>query len=143
MEYCDDDRAYIRAKTDSFSVEPQIAAEPMTTPITRQQLQGLRKVHLLERLTEIINEETREFVLDSAREGRTSYLWDVHQTWLERKLDERGWATTRFTLDDLVEAVKALYPGCTVTLIREDVLIPQREAAPKRDVQAGLQIDWS
>ena len=115
----------------------------MATPITRQQLQGLRKLHVLERLTEIINEETRDAVLEDARAGGTSYLWIVDQGRLERKLDERGWASTRIKMDELLEAVKALYPGCDVSLTQEEVLLPQREAAPKRATRAVIRIDWS
>lgn len=150
MEYCDDDRAYIRAKTNPVrwsGEEPTMGSEAtnwtMATPITRQQLQGVRKLYVLERLTEIVNEETREAVLERARAGATTYPWTVDQGWLERKLDERGWASTRVKIDELLEAVKALYPDCDVSLTEEHVLIPQRETAPKRVTRAVIQIDWS
>ena len=149
-EYCDDDRHYVRVKTDRFSpreTDRTMGSEAtnwtMATPITRQQLQGLRKLHVLERLTEIINEETREAVFERARAGATSYPWTVDQGWLERKLDQRGWTSTRVKMDELLEAVKALYPDCDVSFTEEQVLLPQREAAPKRATRAVIQIDWS
>ena len=149
-EYCDDDRHYLRPKTnpvrstgDGSTMGSEATNWTMATPITRQQLQGLRKLHVLERLTEIINEETREAVLEDARAGETSYLWTVDQGWLERKLDQRGWASTRVKMDDLLEAVKALYPGCDVRFTEEQILLPQREAAPKRSTRAVIEINWS
>lgn len=150
MEYCDDDRAYIRAKTnlvrcqrEDCTMGSEATNWTMATPITRQQLQGVRKLYVLERLTDIINEETREAVLERARAGATSYPWTVDQGWLERKLDERGWASTRVKMDELLEAVKALYPDCDVNLTEEHVLIPQRETCPKRVTRSVIQIDWS
>ena len=150
MEYCDDDRHYLRAKTnpvwsqrDDSTMGSEATNWTMATPITRQQLQGLRKLHVLEKLTEIINEETRDAVLEDARAGGTSYLWIVDQGRLERKLDQRGWASTRVKMDELLEAVKALYPDCDVSLTQEEVLLPQREAAPKRATRAVIRIDWS
>lgn len=115
----------------------------MTTPLTRQQLQAVRQLHVLERLTDIINEETREAVLECARAGATSYPWSVDQGWLERKLDERGWANTRVKMDELLEAVRALYPDCSVSFTEEQILVPQREAAPKAATRAVIWIDWS
>lgn len=113
------------------------------TPITRQQLQGMSELRKREKLTELVNEETRELVLGRARAGYTSYLWVMNQAWLECKLDEQGWAKSHVTMEELRLAVRALYPDCDVTLYEEDVFVPQREAAPKCIVRKGIKIDWS
>lgn len=115
----------------------------MATPITRQQLQGMRKLHIMEKLTDLVNEETREAVLERARDGCTSYSWTVDQGWLERTLDARGWAITRVKTEELLEAVKALYRECDVSLVEEQVLIPQREGAPLQVLRKVIRIDWS
>lgn len=115
----------------------------MTTPITREQLQGMRDLRRLEKLTELVNEETREGVLERARDGGVSYFWEVDEPRLRRTLDQQGWANTRFTMEELQRAVQALYVGCDVTIATELVYIPQREAQPKREPRVGIQIDWS
>lgn len=115
----------------------------MATPLTREQLQGLRKAHVLQKLTDIINEETREAVKEDARAGASAYRWTVDRTRMARKLDERGWANTHVNMDEVLDATKALYPGCDVSLTEEEVLVPQREAAPKRVTRAVIEIDWS
>ena len=127
---------------DPFGPRINLASR-MTTPLTRQQLQGMRQLYLMEKLTELVNEETRETVLERARAGCTEFLWDLDEARLSRKLEQQGWATTRFTMEQLQDAVEALYPDCTVTLLREWIYVPQREKEPKQVLRASFKIDWS
>jgi hypothetical protein len=149
MEYCDDDREYIRVRKTNpecpSSDDRTMGSEAtpwMMTPITRQQLQGMSELRKREKLTELVNEETREVVLGRARAGYTSYLWIVNQGWLECKLDEQGWANSQVTMDELRLAVRALYPDCDVTLHEEEVVCPAR-LPPKSLVRKGIKIEWS
>lgn len=151
MEFCDDDRHYIWARPRKTNLpHPTVedctmgseATPWSTTPLTRQQLQGMSELRKREKLTELVNEETREVVLGRARAGYTSYLWIVNQGWLECKLDEQGWANSQVTMDEVRLAVRALYPDCDVTLHEEEVVCPAR-LPPKSLVRKGIKIEWS
>jgi hypothetical protein len=150
MEYCDDDRHYIRPvkKTDSFVTRLEESA-PQTqmefkfhTTFNRAALQGraeemrkaaeaVRLLQIRQRVEQHVNQTERE-ILDAAAKGESFYLHEVR-------------LPHDCTNDDIVRGFQEKFPDCTVTLAEEwvDVPVRVRGAVPTRVLKSGIKIDWS
>jgi hypothetical protein len=151
MEYCDDDREYIRVVTKTEPFTPRKEGEyPNDTmefkfqqTYTRSKLQGraeeMRKAAEATRLWQIrqrvetyVN-QIEAAILTEAGAGKSSYLHEV------RNLPHDC------TNDDILRGFQEKFPECTVTLAEEWVDVPNRHPGqpPTRVLKSGIKIDWS
>ena len=112
-----------------------------TAPLSRETLQDL-PLEMRRQVLASIAETTRQDVLDRAQQGMTSYTWDMDDDRLFSMARDRKWFGSKLELYELTEALKALYPDCTIRTIREWVPVPQREAPPKQTLQTTIRIEW-
>lgn len=150
MDYCDDDRDYVRVrKTEPFVPEKRESTPTDTMEFkfqqtyTRSKLQGraeeMRKAAEATRLWQIrqrvesyVN-QTEGAILTEAGAGKSSYLHEL------RNLPHDC------TNDDILRGFQEKFPECTVTLAEEWVDVPNRHAGQPltRVLKAGIKIDWS
>ncbi len=146
MEYCDDDREYIRVRKTEVAgtgLPKDIMEFKFENTFSRQKLQGhaeeTRKAEE-ERKQESMRQQVKVLVtntiaprvLEAARTNATSYL-------LEEQLQRYG-----VTSDDLLRGLREKFPECTVTLAEDWVEQPSRPGhPPTRVLKSGIKIDWS
>lgn len=111
---------------------------------SREELRGLPHKHKMASL-QAIAEQHVQAIQGHATRGETSYLWEMDEAKLPQFLVQRGCGHLKLTLEEVMEALRARYPGCTVSLSEEWVDVPTKFApqAPMRTLKSGIKIDWS
>jgi hypothetical protein len=111
---------------------------------SREELRGLPHKHKMACLQNIA-EQPAQSIQGLATRGETSYLWEMDEAKLPHFLVQRGCGHLKLTLEEVMGALRARYPGCTVSLSEEWVDVPTKFApqAPMRTLKSGIKIDWS
>lgn len=140
-------RIFARAsKTDLFETNEILPYVRMAfhvdNPLSGEMLRSLNGEARRQMLVSIA-ETTRQEVLERARQGMRSYLWDMDDARLTRMARERNWSGSPLTLSELVDALQALYPGCVIELGKGWVPVPQREGPSKEVLQTSILIVWA
>lgn len=113
-----------------------------SSTITREELQDAPRRRKIAHLQTIVDQRLN--LQTAAALGKTSYLWEVNAEQIMREMTF-GSPPPTVTLDEIVEAVRAKYPGCTVGKVEEWVDVPNRQPGqpPTRTLKSGIKIDWS
>jgi hypothetical protein len=137
MEYCDDDREYIRVvtKTEPFTPrkEREYPNDTMQTPTyTRAKLQAQALARKRENVRQLIQHTIAPTVLREAGASKTSYLYPPPHP------------NNGFTPEDIMEGLREWFPDCAIELTEEWVDLPPRKGLfPTRELKSGIKIDWS
>jgi hypothetical protein len=117
---------------------------PQTT--SREELLGLPLKQKMTRLQAIADHLSRT-VVPFASSGQTSYLWEMDDARLPAYLAQTGGHVgLPITLDEVVQAIRARFPGCKVELVEEWVDQVGRgnpRGVQTRILKSGIKIDWS
>ena len=146
MEYCDDDREYIRVRKTEVAGTglPKDTMEfKFQHTFSRTALQGraeeMRKAAEATRLLQVrqsvehyVN-QTEMAILAEAATGKSSYLHEL------RNLPHNC------TNGELLRGFQEKFPNCTVTLAEDWVDVPNRHPGQPltRVLKSGIKIDWS
>jgi hypothetical protein len=112
---------------------------------SREELQALpmkQKIAWIQRITD----EATHPVNSQAGLGMTSYLWEMDETKLAQCFAQNGGrGVLPFTLDELMQGLRARFPGCKVDRVEEWMDVPTRMAGqqPTRILKSGIKIDWA
>lgn len=112
--------------------------------MSREELQDAPRKRKIAYLQSIVDQ--RLHLQQPAGLGQTSYLWEVSVEKIVRETTFGGQLPPpAVTLDEIVEAVRAKYPGCKVDKVEEWVDVANRQAGqpPTRTLKSGIKIDWS
>jgi hypothetical protein len=107
---------------------------------SREELAGLQlknKIRFLMQLADSI----QGGVYAAAGSGHTCYVWETDEVKLNPPHDTQR---IRVTLEEVMSALRARYPGCNVSLSEDWVDQPSpRGQPPTRVLKSGIKIDWS
>jgi hypothetical protein len=81
-----------------------------------------------------------------ARTGQTSYVWEMDDAKFPQYLMQMNYRECPpITLSEVVDALRARFPGCKVERVEEWVDVPSRNVGqpPTRVLKSGIKIDWS
>ena len=146
MEYCDDDREYIRVRKTEVAgtgVPKHTMEFKFEKTFSRQKLQGhaeetrkaeeaATEARMRDTVKQVVTNAIAPQVLDAARTKSTFYLW-------EGSPQRHGVAS-----DDLLRGLREKFPECTVTVAEDWVEQPSRPGQPlTRVLKSGIKIDWS
>jgi hypothetical protein len=113
---------------------------------SREELLGLPLKQKLACLQNIAEQQSPA-IQGHAACGETSYLWEMDEPKLAQYLAQRGMGQSKITLQEVMEALRARYPGCKVELTEEWVdqigLGKFKGHPPTRILKSGIKIDWS
>lgn len=114
--------------------------EFQTKTFSRETLQGLAEEHRLAQLHSFINQHITAGVLNNARQGMTSFLFEKSEKFI-RNMGHPNVPTD----DELLIGLCDKFPGCTITAVEEWADVAQRRAdlPPTRVLKRGIKIDWS
>ena len=146
MEYCDDDREYIRVVTKTDPFPPRKEGEypndtmDLLTPISRDQLKMYSE--LPQHITTVLQLSIRE-VYNAIHAKKTSCLLETAIRHLQVK-GEIGHCqydpTPKFGIPDFIALLHFKFPGCKIEFIEDQ----WRDVNPTtRKKVTGILIDWS
>ena len=124
-------------KTDSGSAAP-VPSPKMQFPTTlsRAELQAIPAKRRLDAIRSYIDHHVHQNVQLAAALGKTSYLFVIPKSTNMGQSHPPAYVVTP---DDIVEGLKAKFPGCDVEFNEEWV-----ETRPGvREHRSGIKIDWS
>ena len=146
MEFCDDDRHHRWVGTKTNRTPPTQETSQMAfhvnNPLSREVLQNLIGEARRQMLVSIA-ETTRSEILERARQGMRSYLWDMDDVRLATMARQHNWSGSPLRLSELAEALKAVYPDCAVEIGQGWVPVPQREGPSREVLQTNILIVWA
>jgi hypothetical protein len=113
---------------------------------SREELLGLPMKRKMACLQNIVD-QPNSAIQGHATQGDTSYLWEMDEPKLEQFLVRQSMGQIKLTLQEVMEALRARYPGCKVELVEEWVDQIGRGNfkghPPTRVLKSGIKIDWS
>lgn len=109
------------------------------TTISREELQDVPRKRKIAYLQSVVDHQLN--LQHVAAMGKTSYLWELNEETLAQQA--RNSNNPVVTLNEVMEAVRAKYPGCSVEKVEEWVDAPTRLPTPTRILKSGIKIDWS
>ena len=113
---------------------------------SREELRGLPLKQKMACLQSIAEQQSQA-IQGHAVHGETSYLWEMDDAKLAQYLVQRGMGQSKITLQEVMEALHARYPGCKVEVVEEWVDQIGRGNfkghPPTRVLKSGIKIDWS
>lgn len=121
-----------------------------TQTYTREKLQGLAEEKRIREEAQALAQKRATMrhyvqqitpcVLQAAEAAKTSYLYTPPQH-IHSGMQGVG---PHPTTEELVDALRESFPGCTVEHTQEWVDVPlRRGVAPTRELKEGIKIDWS
>lgn len=119
-----------------------------TTTTSRDELLGLPMKNKIIQIQNFVEESAVPVVRGQASLEKTSCLWEMDETKLAQHAAQRYRGKLRFTLAELMEGVRARFPGCKVERVEEwvDVQEPYPGCPlqpPTRILKSGIKIDWA
>lgn len=115
------------------------------TTTSREELRELPHKQKMSCLQNIA-EQPAQAIQGLATRGETSYLWEMDEAKLPQFLVQRGCGHVNLTLEEVMRALRARYPGCKVETVEEWVDQIGRGNArglQTRVLKSGIKIDWS
>jgi hypothetical protein len=115
------------------------------TTTSREELRELPHKQKMSCL-QAIAEQPAQAIQGLATRGETSYLWEMDEAKLPNFLVLRGCGHLNLTLEEVMRALRARYPGCKVETVEEWVDQIGRGNArglQTRVLKSGIKIDWS
>jgi hypothetical protein len=108
---------------------------------TREKLQGLAEETRLQQLAYFIDQDIANGVLQSATQGKTSFLFERRGETPASRNSMRYIPTDQ----EIMDALRVKFPGSTVSWVEEWVDAPARRPfePPTRVLKKGIKIDWS
>ncbi len=139
----------IKRKTDETKAKAECHKPKMqftfATTTSREELLGLHLKQKQSRLQQIAENQSTA-IHGAARIGQTNYLWEMDETKFAQYLVQMNYRDCPpITLDEVMEALRARFPGCKVERAEEWVDVPNRHHGqpPTRALKSGIKIDWA
>jgi hypothetical protein len=139
----------LRRKTDEAKAKAECPKPKMdfgfVQTTSREKLLALPLEQKIGRLRSIADEQGH-IIARSAQLGKTNYLWEMDEPKFAQYLTQTHRAEgLPITLDEVMEALRARFPGCKVERLEDWVDVPNRQMGqpPTRVLKSGIKIDWA
>lgn len=108
---------------------------------SREKLQGLAEEWKIKQLYGFIDQYITPVVVNHARQGLTSYLYEQKDQFGHVKQCNMYTPTD----DELLIGLNEKFPGCSIGVVEEWVDVPTKRLSmpPTRTLKKGIKIDWS
>ncbi len=129
-------------KTDSLCVTTNVSHKMQFNfrqMTSREELLDIPRKNKIQLLQQLVDHALPDPIRTAAGNGQTNYLWETTPETLNQRIQ------IAVTIDEVMEAVRARYPGCSVYRVEEwvDVVNNRNGVPPTRVLKSGIKIDWS
>jgi regulatory protein YycI of two-component signal transduction system YycFG len=138
----------LKRKTDEAKAKSECHKPKMEfnfgTTTSREELLAKPMKQKIARLQNIADGQAH--AVNTAAYNGQSYLWEMDEPKLAQYLQQtNNHGGLSITLDEVMEALRARFPGCKVERAEEWVDVPNRHHAqpPTRTLKSGIKIDWA
>lgn len=132
----------VLAQTEAKAACPTKTDYNFAATMSREALLDLPRQNKITFIRCFIETRLGNQVERAAGVGKTSFLWEIGEEQLARESHAQH---SPVTLNDLVEAIRVKYLGCSVEKVEEwvDQLRPCVGQPSTRVLKTGIKIDWS
>jgi hypothetical protein len=131
-----------KLEEESVKVRPSKLEFTFTTTTSREELLALPMKHKMSCLQSIADLRCQELQGHAIR-GETSYLWEIDETKLAQYTTQRGLGRLGITIEEVLQALRARFPGCKVERAEDWVNVSTFTGQLTRVLKSGIKIDWS